>query len=84
MTAPRYSIGTWDSDLQRYTPQIGVPSIGLTRKQLVESMRMLQGMGYSCHRTGNMSQVVRDSDPSVLIERSDDLSSTERMTNWER
>lgn len=84
MTQTLYSIGTWDSDIGCFTPQVDVPSIGLTRKQLVESMRMLQSMGYSCHRTGNTSQVCRDSDPSVLIERTDGLSEETILKGWGR
>lgn len=84
MSEPLYSIGTWDTDLGCYTPQIGVPSINLTRRQLVESMRELQQCGYSCHRTGNTDQAVRDSDTYVLIERTDGKSEAEILRDWER
>lgn len=74
MTQPLYSIRTWDPELQKYTPQIDVPCDNLTRAQLVASMRMLQDVGYSCHRIrerdddGNHTGYA-DSDPSVMIER---------------
>lgn len=61
----RYSITTWDTDTQSFTPQIGltVPSQGIPWQGIKPVFRQLQNMGYTCHRTH------RCSDPSVLIER---------------
>lgn len=85
MSEPLYSIGTWDTDAQGFTPQEGVPAINLTRRQLVASMRMLQDYGgYTCHRYGNMTQHDRDSDTSVLIERTDGKPEAEILRDWER
>jgi len=82
---PLYSIGTWDTDTQSFSPQVDVPAFNLTRKQLVESIRLLQGNCYSCHRYGNGAQYdIRDSDPFVLIERTDGMSETEILKRWER
>lgn len=81
-----YSIGTWDNDREAYTPESGVPSINLTRKQLVESIRLLRATTwYTCHRKGNGTQDIRwDNDTSVLIERTDGKSEAQIMKEWER
>jgi hypothetical protein len=84
MAEPLYSIGTWDADAQGYTPHEGVPAFNLTRRQLVESMRMLQCGMYTCHRYGNSESLDRDSDTSVLIERTDGKSEAEILRDWER
>jgi hypothetical protein len=85
MSEPLYSIGTWDTDAQGFTRQEGVPAFNLTRRQLVGSMRMLQETGmYTCHRYGNGTQDMRDSDTSVLIERTDGKSEAEILRDWER
>jgi hypothetical protein len=35
MTEPLYSVGTWDTELQAFTPQLGVhPWLNITRSQL--------------------------------------------------
>ena len=85
MTQPLYSIGTWDTDAEAYTPHVGVPAFNLTRRQLVESMRLLKSTGmYTCHRYGNATQDMRDSDTSVLIERTDGKTPAEILVDWER
>jgi len=71
-----YSIGTWDSESQEYTTQYGlsVPSVNVPWLTLLEVLRQLRGMGYTCHRrrvwccgAWNHS----DNDTSVLVERTD-------------
>ncbi len=44
MIEPRYSVGTWDSEAQAYTPQVGVtvPSINITLAQLRQAVRDLR------------------------------------------
>lgn len=80
---PLYSIGTWDTESQAFTPQEDVPAFNLTRKQLVESMRMLRQCGYSCHRyryreeNGEFEKWASESDSFVLIERTDGMSEAE-------
>lgn len=87
---PRYSVGTWDSEASGFTPQVGVPSINLTRKELVAAMRLLRDCGYSCHRyrgrdsAGNLNAWAADSDPSVMIERTDGMSEEEILKQWLR
>ena len=62
-----YSVLTWDIEIQRWTPQDGVPSHGLTIQELRKSMRMLRNMGYTCHRRGPDRDV--NCDGFVLIEQ---------------
>lgn len=76
MTTPLYSIGTWDTDMQAYTPQIGVtvPCINVPLATMLEVLRQLRRLGYSCHRRrhwfcGEWSH--DDNDWSVLVERTD-------------
>lgn len=61
---PRYSVSTYDWELRKYTPQIGltVPSVGITLAELRQAMRELRRMGYECHR----------GDTSVYVERLED------------
>lgn len=55
----RYSILTWDPDLRRYTPQLGVrtPVTGL--HGLKVAIRLLRRMGYSCTRDDSFVLVRR-------------------------
>jgi len=90
MSEPLYSIGTWDTDEQAFTPQPDVPAFNLTRKQLVQSIRMLQECGYSCHRyrsrneDGTLEAWAFDSDTSVLLERTDGESAESILERWKR
>ncbi len=44
-----YRVTTWDTDLQAFTPQIGVPEGPFTRKRMVdEIIPLLNDMGYQC------------------------------------
>lgn len=80
MTTPLYSIGTWDTELQAFTPQNGltVASLNIDRGTLRKAMRELQAKGYSCHRSGD------DCDPSVNVERTDGKPEAEILKDWER
>lgn len=62
----RYFIRTWDHGLQRWTPQPGVELGPYTLMGLRVGLRLLEGMGYCCRRSGD------EGDPSVLVERYDD------------
>lgn len=73
---PLYSVGTWDTYLQAYTRQEGltVPSENVPWRGLLECLRQLRRLGYSCHRRrhwfcGEWSH--DDNDWSVLVERTD-------------
>lgn len=90
MTEPLYSIGTWDSELQAYSPHKDLPAFNLTRKQLVEVMRALRKDGYRCHRyrwrneAGELTSESWDNDTSVLIERTDGKDPELIQEDWER
>lgn len=70
---PLYSVGTWDADLQTYTPQIGlsVPSVNVPLWTLLQIIRELRKMGYECHRLRSSDGNHFINDSSVLIERTD-------------
>lgn len=81
---PRYSIGTYDYDLSAYTPQIGAGrSINVSLKQLRRVLKKLRTMGYSAHRVGN-DRDGRDSDPDVLVERTDGMTKAAILKRWDR
>jgi hypothetical protein len=86
MSEPLYSIGTWDMDLQAYTPQNGVPAFNLTRGQLRESIKMLRSLKYkyTVHRFRDADGSHEDNDWSVLIERTDGKSEEQILKDWER
>jgi hypothetical protein len=90
MTDARYSVGTWDTELQAYTPQVGlsVPSIGITWLQLLQAVRELKIFGYTAHRRRHVLSSGEfdhdDNDWAVLIERTDDMSEAEVMESWKR
>ena len=77
---PLYSVGTYDWELGRYTPQVGlsVPAFNITLAQLRQAFRELRRMGYECYynRHGN--------DSSVLVERTDGASEAEILRGWNR
>lgn len=47
---PRYRVLTWDVDLQKFTPQIGVRQGPYSLWGLRRAVRKLRDLGYSCHR----------------------------------
>lgn len=73
MTAPLYSVGTWDTDLQAYTPQEGLSceSQNVPLWGLREVLRQLRTMGYSAHRYRDPSGDHSSNDYAVLVERTD-------------
>jgi hypothetical protein len=89
---PRYSVGTWDADLQAFTPQAGVPAFNLTLWELKASLRMLRKCGYSAHRRREIVAHPNgwtvpnwdDNDTAVLVERTDGRPEREIMENWKR
>lgn len=68
-----YSVGTWDTYLQAYTPQAGltVPSQNVPWRGLLNVVRELKRMNYSCHRRRDADGSHDDNDWCVLIERTD-------------
>ncbi len=85
MNAARYSIGTWDTEAQAYTPQAGAGDWhGLTLGELRQAIRRVRACGYSAHRRGNVNNGHDDNDWSVLIERTDGMSEEEVLEAWKR
>lgn len=83
---PLYSVGTYDWEIGRYTPQAGlsVPSFNITLPQLRQAVRELKGMGYSCHRIRDEDGEHDDNDSNVLIERTDGKDPKQILKDWER
>ena len=81
-----YSIGTWDSKKQAFTPQRGlsVPSFNITRGQLRQAMKELRQLGYSVHRYRSADGTHDDNDPWVLIERTDGRHWKDIRKSWKR
>lgn len=81
-----YSIGTWDTDKQAYTPQRGltVPSFNCTLAQLRQAIRDLHRLGYSAHRFRDPDGSHNDNDWAVLIERTDGRHWKEIRKGWRR
>ncbi len=60
---PRYYVSTWDSDLQEFTPQVGVRTGPYCLGGLRKALRKLAAMGYDVKRKGAVSVLVeRDYD----------------------
>lgn len=83
---PLYSIGTWCTDTQAYTPQAGLSRspINCGWRDLLQICRELCQMGYSCHYRRDTNGDHGDNDPSVLIERTDGMAPEEIFKSWER
>lgn len=84
MSVPRYSVGTWDTDAQAYTPQVGVPAFNLTLGELLGSLRMLRKCGYTAHRLRDEDGGHDDNDWSVLVERTDGMGVNAILRSWKR
>lgn len=83
---PLYSIRTWDTEQQAYTPQAGltVPCFNVPRATLTEALRQLRSMGYTAHRLRDFDGGHDDNDTYVLVERTDGLPEAEILENWKR
>lgn len=86
MNEALYSVGTWNTEKQAYTPQDGlsVPSFNITLAQLRQALRDLRQMGYRCHRFRDPDGGHEDNDWSVLVERNDGRSWKEIRRGWVR
>ena len=84
--AALYSVATWDTERQAYTPQRGlsVPSFNMTLSQLRQAVRDLRKCGYTAHRTRGPEGDYDDNDHNVLIERTDGKCWKEIMRAWKR
>jgi hypothetical protein len=84
-STPLYSVGTWDTDLQAYTPQIGVGrSINVTLAELRQRVRELRNLGYSVHRRRDADGTYDDNDVYVLIERTDGNPEADILEGWKQ
>lgn len=80
-----YSIATWDTEAQAYTPQIGLfKTFNLTMAELRRAIRQLRQLGYSAHRFRDPDGTHEDNDTSVLIERTDGKPEAEILDGWKR
>jgi hypothetical protein len=59
----RYYVSTWDTDLEKFTPQHGVRTGPYSLWGLRRALRKLQELGYDTSRGGGFS---------VLVEREDE------------
>jgi hypothetical protein len=85
MSEPLYSVGTWDTEVQAYTPQYGLAkSFNLSRSELRQAIRELRKCSYSAHRRRGPDGEHDDNDTMVLIERTDGAPESEILDNWRR
>lgn len=79
---PLYSVGTWDTEVQGYTPHegLGVPMVNVDVHGLRRALKALRNEGYTCHRFKHAD----DSDTSVLVERTDGAETEAILKAWER
>lgn len=85
-TEPLYSVGTWDAEAQGYTPQPEMRNqcINVTWRGLLAALRELRREhGYEAYRV-RWEDGSRDSDWSVLVERTDGLPLEDILRQWER
>lgn len=80
---PLYSVGTWDIDRQAYTPQTR-PWANMSLAQLRRALKQLRKHGYTCHRYRDEDRAHRDTDPFVLVERTDGEAPTKILERWKR
>lgn len=84
MNEPLYSVGTWDSEAQGFTPQeqftrcLNVPLWSVRR-----ILRDLRRMGYGAYRF-RCSNGQYESDPMIMVERTDGMTETEILEMWTR
>jgi hypothetical protein len=60
MKRPKYYVTTWDTDRQRFTPQVGVRRGPYSLFGLRKALRKLRDMGYSGRRDDCSVYVERD------------------------
>ena len=86
MSEALYSVGTWDTEKQAFSPQRGlsVPAFNITRSQLRQALRELRQLGYSAHRFRDPEGTHEDNDPFVLVERTDGKHWKEIRKGWKR
>ena len=85
-TKPLYSVGTWCTERQAYSPQKGLagPSLNITLPQLRQRLRELRKLGYSAHRYREEDGTHDDNDWFVMIERTDGATPLSIRRGWRR
>lgn len=86
MNQPLYSVGTWDTNAQAFTPQTGltVPCVNVPWRTLLECMRQLRRMGYAADRYRDADGGHETNDPMVLVERTDGKPESVILDEWRR
>lgn len=86
MSDPLYSVGTWCTERQAYTPQrgLGVPCMNVGLAGMREVLRRLKRMGYSCHRVRDSNGEHEHNDWAVLVERTDGDPISAIREGWKR
>lgn len=86
MSVPLYSVGTWDTDAQAYTPQEGlsVPSFNIPLWTLRQALRELRDCGYAADRYRDADGSHDANDWAVLVERTDGMPEHEIREAWKR
>jgi len=82
-----YSIGTWDTHAQAYTPQEGlsVPCVNVPlpiMRQVIRELR--REYGYGAYRQRDSNGNYDTNDWAVLVERTDGMSEAEVLEGWKR
>lgn len=82
---PLYSVGTWDTDRQGFTrdKRISVRSINVDKATLRQVLKELRHWGYDANRV-RFDDGSRDSDPYVIVERTDGESYRSILERWKR
>lgn len=78
-----YSVGTWDTESQAYTPQTERWT-NLTLWELRSALRELRQQGYTAHRYRDIYGEHSDNDWAVLVERTDGMTEASILKSWER
>ncbi len=86
MTTAQYSVGTWDTEAQAFTPQIGlsVPSFNMTIHQLRTALKELRRMGYAAKRWRLTDGSHISGDDFTIVERTDGEAEAEIRERWKR
>ena len=81
-----YSVGTWGTDAQAFTPQakLGLPWLNIPLWTLKRVLQRLKTMGYGCYRFGGPEFRDDDNDPFVMVERTDGKSKSAVLESWKR
>lgn len=81
---PLYSVGTWCVVRNAFTVQDGlsVPSLNVPLWTVRQVLRELRLMGYTAHRFGGRDAWPYDSDPMVVVERTDGQQEVEILRKW--